>query len=369
MESREKGENDCGDEGGVSRKRQRALPKGQRRRDDGRGDREKQACRDNTDCDWSDSESGPASEGSVSQSPSMPSSSPPSSWTEETHRAFVSSVFAIGLKHSSPSALMEIMGLSATKARTVAVAKSGPMTTGPAGSDPAKNSSAASVLTVERVKSHLQKYRINKDKSRGEFLASYDTAMERLAEGHQVGSWELATPSPALVAPAVREEEMQGYLGRPVRKLRSGEAAAVLTRETMAAEERGVRGGGVTRWTDTTVTSAVAARDITPSLPLLSPFAGPPGGTGGAGWTALPLPALTDHESRTPLGTSIQLMTGLARSLREELLRSREESLIGSTAAEASMAGASEALSSSASVPVPIAPAPQVLEAERRRNP
>ena len=53
----------------------------------------------------------------------------------------------MGLKHASPSAIMEFM-------------------------------TPTPELTSERVKSHLQKYRLNRSKSRKEFMTSYDSALE-----------------------------------------------------------------------------------------------------------------------------------------------------------------------------------------------
>jgi SHAQKYF class myb-like DNA-binding protein len=68
-------------------------------------------------------------------------------WPDELHRDFVAAVFEVGLKHSSPSSIMEHM-------------KQNPE------------------VTSERVKSHLQKYRLNRQKSRNEFMTSYDRALD-----------------------------------------------------------------------------------------------------------------------------------------------------------------------------------------------
>ncbi|KAK1744179.1 hypothetical protein QTG54_004712 [Skeletonema marinoi] len=62
-------------------------------------------------------------------------------------REFVSAIFDVGLKHASPSAIMEFM-------------------------HPNPN------ITSERVKSHLQKYRKNRDKSRKEFMTSYENSLQ-----------------------------------------------------------------------------------------------------------------------------------------------------------------------------------------------
>ena len=74
-------------------------------------------------------------------------------WPDELHRDFVAAVFEVGLKHSSPSAIMEHM-------------KQNPN------------------VTSERVKSHLQKYRLNRQKSRNEFMNSYDRSLQGFKNNH-----------------------------------------------------------------------------------------------------------------------------------------------------------------------------------------
>jgi len=70
-------------------------------------------------------------------------------WSQELHRLFVAAIHDAGLSQSSPSVLMENM------------------------------TSRPESLTSERVKSHLQKYRKNKEKSRAEFLGDYDSFMRK----------------------------------------------------------------------------------------------------------------------------------------------------------------------------------------------
>ncbi|TMW69414.1 hypothetical protein Poli38472_001570 [Pythium oligandrum] len=72
-------------------------------------------------------------------------------WPDELHRLFVAAIFDLGLKNASPKALMPFMGGSA----------------GQYG------------LTTEHLKSHLQKYRLNYERSRAEFLEFYDETAKR----------------------------------------------------------------------------------------------------------------------------------------------------------------------------------------------
>eukprot|EP00592_Proboscia_alata_P006327 CAMPEP_0194360420 /NCGR_PEP_ID=MMETSP0174-20130528/7760_1 /TAXON_ID=216777 /ORGANISM="Proboscia alata, Strain PI-D3" /LENGTH=1217 /DNA_ID=CAMNT_0039131899 /DNA_START=387 /DNA_END=4040 /DNA_ORIENTATION=+ len=70
-------------------------------------------------------------------------------WPEELHRDFVAAVFDVGLKHSSPSAIMEHMTTHIN-------------------------------VTSERVKSRLQKYRLHREKSKMDYMTSYDASLLRL---------------------------------------------------------------------------------------------------------------------------------------------------------------------------------------------
>ncbi|DBA02051.1 TPA: hypothetical protein N0F65_000298 [Lagenidium giganteum] len=72
-------------------------------------------------------------------------------WPEELHRLFVAAIFDVGLKNASPKALLALMG-----------------GTGPHAG-----------LTTEHLKSHLQKYRLNYERSRQEFLQYYDQSTRR----------------------------------------------------------------------------------------------------------------------------------------------------------------------------------------------
>jgi len=73
-------------------------------------------------------------------------------WPDELHRDFVSSIFDVGLKNSSPSAILKQMG-------------------------------EHEQITPDRIKSHLQKYRLRRQKSKEEFMGSYDTALQKIKAG------------------------------------------------------------------------------------------------------------------------------------------------------------------------------------------
>ncbi|KAG1683952.1 hypothetical protein DVH05_012264 [Phytophthora capsici] len=72
-------------------------------------------------------------------------------WPDDLHRLFVAAIFDVGLKNASPKALLALMEAA------------GPN----------------SGLTTEHLKSHLQKYRLNYERSRMEFLEYYDRSAKR----------------------------------------------------------------------------------------------------------------------------------------------------------------------------------------------
>jgi SHAQKYF class myb-like DNA-binding protein len=70
-------------------------------------------------------------------------------WGIPLHRSFVSAVYEVGLKHASPSVILEHM------------------------------SEHPETINSERVKSHLQKYRSKRDRSKQEFMEEYDSWIQK----------------------------------------------------------------------------------------------------------------------------------------------------------------------------------------------
>lgn len=78
-------------------------------------------------------------------------------WPEDLHRDFVSAIFDVGLKHSSPVTIMEHMPKHEQ-------------------------------ITTERIKSHLQKYRLHRVKSKKEFISSYEASLRTLQQSQSMVS-------------------------------------------------------------------------------------------------------------------------------------------------------------------------------------
>ena len=165
-------------------------------------------------------------------------------WPEDLHRDFVSAIFDVGLKHASPSALLEHM--------------------------PEHNQ-----ITSERVKSHLQKYRLHRAKSKKEFMSCYEASLSNYQAS-----------------------------GIKAKSLGSGEVAAHLAYSTMNEPEE-----------------VAPPAPIPSQVDALQDNAHEMIGTSRGG--ALILPKLTEEEKRSPLGASMGYMMGLFFALRQQLMANR----------------------------------------------
>ncbi|KAL7551953.1 hypothetical protein ACHAWF_015878, partial [Thalassiosira exigua] len=184
-------------------------------------------------------------------------------WPDELHRDFVSAIFDVGLKHSSPSAIMEFMSPNPD-------------------------------VTSERVKSRLQKYRLNREKSRKEFMASYDSALEEFRKRQQQ------------MQPGEQEDSDTGG------SFSCGEAAALCTHATISDARIGGSGSS-------------SREESQRSTPIAVP--GPTSisnqNSEGAAVGALHMPLLTAQEKDGPLGQAFGHLIGVFQSLVQQLEDSR----------------------------------------------
>jgi SHAQKYF class myb-like DNA-binding protein len=166
-------------------------------------------------------------------------------WPEDLHRDFVSAIFDVGLKHSSPSSIIEHMA-----------------------SHPD--------ITTERIKSHLQKYRLHRSKSKQEFMSSYEASLVKFQE--------------------------KGISG--VKSLANADVAAHLT------------------YTATTDPRRVASNpeNQQPKSDQHQPAMYAPQVN-----EALMLPQLSEAEKNSPIGASMGFLMGLFFSLKQQLAQQRDK--------------------------------------------
>ena len=193
--------------------------------------------------------------------------------TKDEHRLLVAAVYEIGLKHASPAVIFEHM------------------------TEPHQE------VTGERLKSHLQKYRKNKDKSREEFLHEYDAWMEKaLTVGCAGGTGRFLAPPKAIA-------EIVGS-----KKLLGGDLPAFLSYSMLQEQNTAaypVYGSGKSSQAPTIDTRRKSTKG---------------GASSSEQHQVLSFPILTEEERKSPLGTCISQVIGLFYPMAKYLMSEREKS-------------------------------------------
>lgn len=176
-------------------------------------------------------------------------------WSENVHRDFVGAIFDIGMKNSSPSTILDQMVRCSEE------------------------------ITSERIKSHLQKYRLNKEKSKKEYMHSYDAALAKF--------------------------KACGVPPDAPRNLTAGAVAAYLTYAST-----GIVVGDASTQLNTSVSNEQNPPfkndnkdDKNSSIEICR--------------NALILPTLTEEERKSPLGSALGYILGLLFAFRQQLLHQR----------------------------------------------
>jgi SHAQKYF class myb-like DNA-binding protein len=235
-------------------------------------------------------------------------------WKADDYRNFVWAIYKIGMKHASPSVLMENMILWKDQQDEV---------------------------TSERVKSHLQKYRHNQTKSSADFLQEYDAwlsnamalsiasmtvSMNSLPSGQQSTHWHLPPISKSLASPS----SILRMIGSS-NLLLGAEVAAYLTYTQLYHDQ--IQNEGQLCLTSPEKETSGSSKDG--KLPDGGTFASAlkvswnvlrAGSAEYAKYftgTRIPLPVLSSDERRSPLGVAICHVTGLFSSMTQHLLSER----------------------------------------------
>jgi len=202
-------------------------------------------------------------------------------WDDETHRNFVSAIFEVGMKNSSPAVIMENM------------------------------IDQPIAMTSERVKSKLQKFRNSKDKATKEFMDEYDACLARL---------NAVCPAPT----TTQENEPDStsttailqLMGCP--KLVGGDAAALVSFVLKNELAMNNTQSGMPPWKMNNRGSSAFGGAGTPfhrrhALDYVEDLAG----------TGIPFPNLSEEERKTSLGLSLLHVKELFQSMRHHLNTSR----------------------------------------------
>jgi SHAQKYF class myb-like DNA-binding protein len=212
-------------------------------------------------------------------------------WDEETHKLFAEAIYDIGLRNSSPAVILENMVHQ------------------------------PKMITSERVKSKLQKYRNHREKSKQEFMEEYDSFIRKAKAIETSGGGGSATPGAML--------EMMGSSD-----LFGGDAAAFLSYAVM--KEREIKQGG-----GSVLSTSMLKKG---ALEYVDNFSG----------SGITFPTLTEEEKQSSLGVSMTFIMGLFLSMTQHIMKER-----------ARAEGQAGAFPPDESSPVPqFASAPQVLPNE-----
>ena len=174
------------------------------------------------------------------------------------HRDLALVIYNVGVENSSPAVILENMSPATPE-----------------------------VITTERIKSHLQKYRLNRRRSEDEFLASYDAWM---AKATTVAGLSGVT---SLISPEMLTAD----------KLSSGALAAHLGWATMREEESQFTSMGASGPNDDHMQSTTSS---------------------GSSHFDIVFPELTEQEKNSPLGMSMCYVMGLFIALKARITEVRQ---------------------------------------------
>ena len=199
-----------------------------------------------------------------------------SEWTEDIHKEFVEAIYEIGLRNSSPAVILENM------------------------------TQKSNTITSERVKSKLQKYRNNREKSRQEFMEEYEAFLHRVKAIESAGGAAGGAASPGAILELMGSNSLVG-----------GDAAAFLSYAVMKEKEMAQSGDNEGSVLSTTLLKKGA-------LEFVENFCG----------AGISFPQLTEAEKKSSLGVSMTFVMGLFLSVTQHVMRERAKAEQGRSNAE-----------------------------------
>ena len=240
----------------------------------------------------------------------------PLKWSEELHRDFVSAIFDFGVTNASPAVILKQMMIKDSE------------------------------VTSERVKSHLQKYRIHRDRSKQQFMTEYDESLQRIKErggakwhpSDKFFSGDVAAamvyycmnPEAPITTPFdMRRSAVAGENNVPTARGGTAPSTGVTHDGAVYSDHRldPNMGMGMPQPTENMhpASSAVAISNSDPSGAHQSNSSNKDPSDRGDG-TTISMPSLTNEEYNSPLGTTLRYLTGLCNSMTDHLLEIRHAS-------------------------------------------
>jgi SHAQKYF class myb-like DNA-binding protein len=202
-------------------------------------------------------------------------------WPEDLHRDFVAAVFDVGLKHASPSTILEFMPKHEQ-------------------------------INTERIKSHLQKYRLHRAKSKKEFMTVYDSAMAKMKKEGTTHPETLG--SGGEIAAALTQSALHDKDPTPSASSRiKGNETGGEKRDGLTPHE----GGAKAKQTTATNKNESGEHTQPASSGLTAVNVASPR------HDSLLLPQLTLEEKQSPVGASMGYLMGLFFSLKQQIVEQR----------------------------------------------
>ena len=222
-------------------------------------------------------------------------------FTEIEHRALVYAIFNIGLNNSSPRAISDNMS--------------------------SKIKATHSALSLEKIKSKLQKYRKSKEINTEKFMELYDTTLARLLHEYPIEQIsDAATPSSE--SQNRSSGEVAAYLTHAILSTRNHDHATHVTDHDEAEEshetplERTVESYSIMDQKPKSRQEA-DAQPYQPDWPQVTPLHITPNEALPHDERGLEFPALTAQERASPIGVQFEYFLGLFNSLRADVYQSR----------------------------------------------
>ena len=226
-------------------------------------------------------------------------------FTEMEHRALVYAIFNVGLNNSSPRAISDNMS--------------------------SKIKATYSALSLEKIKSKLQKYRKSKATNTEKFMQLYDTTLARLLNEYPIEQIaDAATPISESRTQNRSSGEVAAYLTHAILSAGIYDHAtdatdhdkAELSHET-PLERTFDSFSPIMDQKPKTSRQETDAQPFQPDWPQVTPLHMTPNEALPHNGRGLEVPALTAQERTSPIGVQFEYFLGLFNSLRADIYQSR----------------------------------------------